>query len=154
MGKKDIVESPKTNMCKRSKSDLFDKKTNMCKKSNSDLFDKKTNMCKKSKSDFFDKRTNICKKSKSDLFDKGQSFRNVVAISINQSSKNPLYRRVSDVQIRALKRYSAELLNDVDWYETMKDLCKKERCKGTYVEKYSPVHMYKDNRTLLNFDYK
>merc|ERR1711862_512507 len=125
---KDMLANP--NKCKKSKSDLFNKKKNLSNESKSDLSDKNTNIYKKTKSDLFDKNTNIHKKSKSDLFDKRQSFRDVVAISINQSSKKPIYRRASDVQMRALKRFTTEELNDVDWHELMEDSRKKD-CKVT-----------------------
>merc|ERR1712176_104255 len=123
--------SKHANMSKKSKSNLFNKKTNLSNESKSDLSDKNTNIYKKTKSDYlFDKNANIYKKSKSDLFDKRQSFRDVVSISINQSSKKPIYRRASDVQMRALRRFTTEELNDVDWHELMKDSRKKD-CKVT-----------------------
>lgn len=51
------------------------------------------------------------KKKNRYFFDKSQSFREVVAKSMAMSSKNPIYRRSSVDQMRALKRVSLVKLN-------------------------------------------
>merc|ERR1719232_263986 len=62
-------------------------------------------------------KAKLHKKSRLELFDKKQSFRHVVAMSVTESSKKPIYRRTSDVQMRALERVSIEELDDVNMYE-------------------------------------
>merc|ERR1711862_168817 len=44
--------------------------------------------------------------SSKNLFDQDQSFRALVAKNLTESSKLPIYKRMSDIQIKALKRCS------------------------------------------------
>jgi len=75
------------------------------------------------------------KKSKMKLFDKRQSFRNMVAMDVKESSKKPIYRRSSDCQMRALNRASMQEL------ETISDSEEDE----TY------LHINRDYEKLRNF---
>lgn len=50
------------------------------------------------------KKAKLVKTSNRELFDRKKSFRNMVAMSIVESSKTPIYRRDSYCQMRALKR--------------------------------------------------
>lgn len=50
------------------------------------------------------KKAELVKTSNRELFDRKKSFRNMVAMSIVESSKTPIYRRDSYCQMRALKR--------------------------------------------------